>query len=178
MARKVDSHAKPQPQPDAAAEDLNVLLPDVDLELAGRKLTVREYRFIGGLRARAKAKPLIDDLEKFVADGGAAEAGVEDYVELLAAHDVLVRDLMLDSIDGADADFIDALSEADGEALLLTWWGVCGRFFVRVVAARLRDRLLAQARRAVSAGPMSSESLPAPDMGQPANSQPATPSVS
>lgn len=177
MARKVDPHAKPQPKPQDGADDLDVLSPDVELEVGARTVTVREYRFISGLRARAKAKPLIDDLEKFVADGGAAEAGVEDYVELLATHDVLVRELMVDSIDGADADFIDGLNEADGEALLLAWWGVCGRFFVRVVAARLRDRLLAQARRAVSAGPMSLESSPQPDTALPANSAPATPSV-
>lgn len=177
MARKIDPNAKAAAKPQEGADDLDVLSPDIELELAGRTVTVREYRFIGGLRARAKAKPLIDDLEKFVANGNAVEAGVEDYVELLATHDALVRELMLDSIDGADADFIDGLSETDGEALLLTWWGVCGRFFVRVVAARLRDRLLAQARRAVSAGPTSSQPSALPDTAPPANSQPATPSV-
>lgn len=177
MARKVDRNAKKAAKPQDGADDLEVISPDVELELGGRKVTVREYRFRSGFHAVAKAKPLIDDLEKFVADGDAADAGVQDYVELLAKHDALVLDLMLDSVDGADADFIDGLSKADGDALLLTWWGVCGRFFVQVVSARLRDRLLSQARRVASAGPTSSTPSVQQDTAQPANSQIVTPSV-
>lgn len=177
MARKVDPHAKPQPKPDASADDLSVLMPDVPLELAGRKLLVREYRFIDGMRARVKAKPFIEDLETLVKDGAAADAGIEDYIDLMAKHDALVRELMAESIDGADADFIDGLNADDGYALLITWWGVAGRFFVRVVAGRLRDRLLAELRRAASAGPTSSPSSPVPDTAPPATSQPVTPSV-
>lgn len=178
MARKLDPHAKAQPKHDPGVEDLNVLLPDVPLELAGRKLTVREYRFIDGLRVRLKAKPLIDDLETLAKDGAAADAGIEDYIDLMAKHDVLVRELMAESIDGADADFIDGLSADDGYALLITWWGVAGRFFVRVVAGRLRDRLLVELRRnAGSAGPTSSASSPLPDTAPLASSATATPSV-
>lgn len=178
MARKVDPNAKPQPKPDASAEDLNVLMPDVPIEISGRSLVVREYSFIAGLHARAKARPFIDDLESMVKDGAAADAGIEDYIDLMAKHDVLVRELMADSIDGADADFIDGLNAADGYALMATWWGVAGRFFVRVVAGRLRDRLFAELRRtAALAGPTSSTPSPLPDTVPPASSATATPSV-
>lgn len=178
MARKLEPNERnPQPQAPAGADDLAVLLPDVPIELAGRKLTVREYRFMQGMQVRAKAKPLIDDLAAFVATGN-ADAGLEDYVELLAKHAELVRELMVESVEGADAAFIDGLNEGDGETLLMTWWGVCGRFFVQVVAARLRDRLLAQLRRnAASAGPTSSARSPLPDMAAFAASVPTTPSV-
>lgn len=178
MARKIDRNAKPAPVQDTGADDLNVLAPDMQLVIGDRTLTVREYRFMEGLRVRAKARPLIDDLEAFVKDGAAVDAGVEDYVELLAKHSALVRELIADSVQGIDADWIEALDDADGQVLLLTWWGVCGRFFVRVVAARLRDRLLAQARRVASAGPTSSPSLPQPDTAPLQTSESATPSVS
>lgn len=167
MARKVDPHAKPAPKPDARANDLNTIFPDVPIEIAGRKLTVREYRFTDGMRARTKGAPLIRDLEDMVKDGAAVDAGIEDYIDVLAKHDALTRELMAESIDGADADFIDGLSADDGYALLIAWWGVAGRFFVRVVAGRLRDRMLTELRRAASAGPTSSTPSPAPDTGLP-----------
>lgn len=178
MARKLDSNAKPASvAKDAGLDDLNVLAPDVTLELGGRSITVREYRFMQGLAVRVSAKPLIDDVEAFVADGEATDAGIEDYVELLAKHAALVRTLMADSIEGADAAWIDTLNDVDGQLLLLTWWGVCGRFFVRVVAARLRDRLLAKVRRAASAGPTSMPNSPQPDTAMPQNLETVTPSV-
>lgn len=177
MPRRIDPNAKPEPKAPEGADDLNVLAPDVELEVAGRKLTVREYTFLSGMRVRRKAKALIDDLETFVKDGAAVDAGEEDHVDLLAKHFELVRELMLDSIEGADADYLDALSEADGKTLLLTWWNVCGRFFVRVVGARLHDRLVAQFRRRASAGPTSSAPSASPDTAPLATLAPGTPSV-
>ena len=178
MARKIDpNQPAPKPGADNPLEDLYVLAPDVPLTLAGRELTVREYRFIDGLRARAKAVPLIDDLTAMVDAGDAEDAGVEAYLDLLARHEALVRELMVDSIEGADADFIDGLSDVDGTQLLVTWWTVAGRFFWRAVVGRLRDRTLTTLRRRALAGPTSSPASPTPDMAAPANSAPATPSV-
>lgn len=178
MARKLDPNTPRASAPEPTVSDMAVMHPDIELTLAGREVTVREYRFLDGMRARVKAKALIDELETYVADGSAAEAGVEDYVELLARHSDLVRELMLDSIDGADAAWLDALPNDAGTELLLTWWGVCGRFFVQVVAARLRDRLLATARRAAFAGPTSSPTSALPATATPSPSSATTPSAS
>lgn len=184
MAHKIDPNATlGAPAPSAGAnalEDLYVLLPDVSLELGGRKLVVREFTLLQSMRARAKASALIDDVQQLVDDGTAADAGVEAYMDLLARHFVLVRELMAESIDGADVAFIDGLNTLDGERLLTTWWTVTGRFFWRSVVGRLRDRKLLQLRRetaAASAGRTSLPPSPAPAMDALATSPDATPSV-
>lgn len=188
MARKYTPKKSPTAadadSADNPLEDLYVAMPDVPLDLAGRKLTVREYRFIDGMRARAKAGPLIDDLQQFVDDGGAQDAGVEAYMDLLAKHETLVRELMADSIEGADADFIDGLSGLDGERLLMAWWSVSGRFFWRAVVGRLRDRTLLELRRreqearskAATAGGRSFTPSFKPDTEISSTSSPASPS--
>lgn len=162
------------PSVDGGHDDLEIMYPDVTLSIAGREITVREYRFLDGLRARAKGKALIDALEPMISSGAAVEAGVEDYVDMLAVHHDVVVDLMADSVSGADRDWIDSLDMEDGLVLMHAWWGVCGRFFIRVVAARLRDRLMAKARRA-SAGQTSSTSSVEPDTVAPTNSATGTP---
>src|SRR5699024_8763762 len=122
------------------------------------------------------------DLEAMVAPAGGAdakavEATTEDYLDLLAKHDELVRELMLDSIEGIDADWLESLNDADGEQLLLAWWGVSGRFFVRRVLARMREKLTQQLLQAASAGATSSPSSSAPVTDPSTVSAPGTPSV-
>lgn len=184
MARKIDPNAPLADAPAPASnplEDLYVLMPEVELELAGRKLTVREFTLWQSMQARGKAAALVDDLQRLVDDGAAADAGIEAYLDLLARHFPVVRTLMAESIDGADADFIDGLSSLDGERLLTTWWTVTGRFFWRAVVARLRDRTLLSLRReaakAASAGRTSLPSSAAPDTAAPASSDASIPSV-
>lgn len=176
MARKLHKKTQSAGAADNPLEDLYVAMPDVPLKLAGRELTVREYRFIDGMRARAKAAPLIAALQTLTESGDAGDAGLESYLDLLARHDALVRELMADSIEGADEDFIDGLSAADGEQLLMAWWTVAGRFFWRSVVGRLRDRTLLELRRKASAGPTSSTPSPMPATATSNGSPPATPS--
>lgn len=180
MAHKINRDAKTaaaQSETDNPLNDLYVLSPDVELTLAGRKLTVREYRFMQGMRMRAIAKPLVEALQALVEDGTAADAGIEVYFDVLGQHVDLTRELMLASIEGADADFLGALGDIDGEQLLATWWTVCSRFFWRAVVARLRDRTLAKLWRAEHVGPTSSAPSPTPATAALPSSASATPSV-
>lgn len=181
MARKIDPENPAAPASDAAApnplDDLFTLMPDVELEVAGRKLIVHEASFALTQRFRARAGALIDDLTKLVDDGTAAEAGIETYLDVLARHQSVVDGLMVDSIDGADIDFIQRLNQLDGQRLLATWWTVTGRFFWRAVVGRLRDRTLVELRRQASAGSTSSSPSPAPPAPNSAASPNATASV-
>lgn len=161
---------------DADGSDLAILYPDVTLEIAGRTLTVREYRFIDGLRVRAKGKPLADDLQGMIDGGAVADATVEDYLDMLARHDVLVRQLIVDSIEGVDADWIEALDEDDGRMLMVTWWGVCGRFFVRNAIRKAAERALAAVARQQVGSTSSPRSQPVA-MAPATNSSATTPSV-
>lgn len=155
MPRGKPAPASAAVQVTTAADDLAIMHPDVTLTIAGREVTVREYRFIDGMRARGKGKPIIDELQAMMASGELVNAVVEDYLGILARHPDLTRELMLDAIDGADPDWLDALSEDDGFALQVQWWGVCGRFFARIIMRYAAERMMEQVRRA---GPTSSAS--------------------
>lgn len=179
MATRITPPKKTQSAaPDEGADDLAVLNPDATVTITGRELTVREYRFVHGLRVRAKARGLVKDLRAQMDTG---EMLTEDVVDVLATHEALVRELMVEAIDGADADWIDGLDDADGETVLLTWWGVCGPFFIRQIARRLTEQVMLQAyvedAETHAAGSISSPASPPPATDRPTSSDSATPSV-
>jgi len=185
MARKIENPAAPkadtQSSMEKALDDLYVLHPDIELEVAGRKLTIGEYRLFDGMTARAKGAPLIDDLEAMTRDATAADAGIEAYLDLLSKHRALTRELMLLSIleQDRDVEFIDSLKGPDAERLLMTWWGACSRFFWRAVVGRTRDRTMAKLRKqAARNGQTSSTPSHAPDTAAAATSDASTPSAS
>jgi hypothetical protein len=134
-----------------ADDDLEVLAPDESLEIAGEAVTVREYRFLTGLRVDAIAKPLRQELVALFAD---AEAGDFDYAALAAVfgkHPNLVRDLIALSVE-RPAAWVDQLNDTDGQALLMTWWRVNSHFFVH----RLAPEILVRRKPGVLAGVVSS----------------------
>lgn len=185
MARKLEKPAAPKADPQSsmkkALDDMYVLQPDVVLEVAGRKLTIGEYRLFDGMTARAKGAPLVDDLEAMAKEETAADAGIEAYLDLLSRHRELTRELVLLSVleEDRDVEFIDSLKGPDAERLLMTWWGACSRFFWRAVVGRTRDRTMAKLRKqATQAGQTSSTPLPAPGMDVAAISDASTPNVS
>lgn len=181
MARKV---AKPveAPAPDTGADDLLVLHPDATETIGGRAVTMRAYRFVPGMRARAKSQQLVRDLQAQIESGTAL---TEEITDVLAAHEALVRELMLDAIEGADkeparaewAAWIAGLDDADGELLLLVWWGVCGPFFLKTIVRRWQQaRQLKADLAATLAGLTSTPASPPPDTAHPDSSEANTPS--
>ncbi|CAM5384464.1 DUF6631 family protein [Rhodanobacter lindaniclasticus] len=146
MARKLDKTASSRPKrkadaPAAGADDLAALHPDAQATLGGRVVVIKEYRFVTGQHVRAKALPFTQALDAQIKRGSAL---TEDILDVLAQHADLVRELMLDAIVDFDqyktADewleacedwrgWMKGLNDADGEALLLRWWEVCGLFF-------------------------------------------------
>jgi hypothetical protein len=174
LASQADVPA-PKPKAEEGGNDLAVLHPDVTCEIGDRTVTVREYRFIDGMRARAIGQPLIDELQAMRDGGRLQDAVLEDYIDMLARHPDVTRTLILDSVEGADADWIDSLSEGDGFSLVAQWWGVCGRFFARILVRRAAERVLHQARRA---GATSSASSPREASASPPSSSATTRNVS
>lgn len=183
MARKVDKPAEAS-APESGAEDLAVLHPDVTETIDGRSITIRYYRFMPGMRVRAKSRKLISDLRAQIESGSAL---TEEVVDVLAAHEALVRDLMLDAIEGADkapertewAAWIAGLDDEDGELLLLVWWGVCGPFFLKTIVRRWQQtRQLQEDLKELSVGPTPTPVSSPPDTARPDNSATTTPSGS
>lgn len=172
MATKLEkksANSKPS-APDKGADDLSVMYPDVTVTIAGREITVREYRFEEGLRIRALMRPFTADLDRLFTDG---EALVEDVADLTGEHIDLVRQAIAQSA-GVEPEWIAGLNDADGDLLLNVWWGVCGSFFIRQVVRRAAER----ARRAAFAGATLSTSSPAPTTAAPTSSAGNTPNAS
>jgi hypothetical protein len=183
MAKKV---AKPveAPAPDTGADDLQVLHPDGTVTIDGRTLAIRLYRFVPGMRVRAKSQQLVHDLQAQIESGTALS---EEIMDVLAAHEVLVRELIVDAIEGADeepvrvelASWVAGLDDTDGEQLMLVWWGVCGPFFLKTIVRRWQQARQLQAdMAALHAGPMSMPASPPPATARPDSSDTSTPSGS
>lgn len=146
MARKFDpdkprkkAAAKPAPGDD----DLEILHPEREPTIAGRKLVVREYGFVEGLKQRPLYAPLIKTLEPVLAEGELPE--LEDILDLLAEHADRLPQLMAIACD-QPTEWVARLGHEDGYHLMLVWWGVNGPFFMRSAVGQLLNERLRAAR--------------------------------
>jgi len=175
MARKVDKPKKsvaPSGAIDASASDINVLVPDMQITIDGRAITVREYRCIEGLRLRPRCSDLVKDLAREFEKG---EGLVEDIMDVLGMHAELVSELVAQSAD-VDVEWIASLDRNWGDLLVQRWWAVNGPFFVGQVIRRLGERITRKARQSAGA----TSSLPSATAAAAAqtNSESATPTGS
>jgi hypothetical protein len=152
---------------DLAALDLPTIAPDQPFELAGRVLTMREYRHLEGLRLLRWAKPFVDTLYAMVAEGGEPPT-LAQMRALMSDHAELVRDMVAqalttaDGYDAADvarqrielAQWSEGLGDVDGQFLLAAWWQVNTSFFFR----QMFERALSRAAGGPSTSPSASPS--------------------
>ncbi|AFJ02011.1 hypothetical protein Q7C_842 [Methylophaga frappieri] len=117
--------------------DLEVLHPEQVITLRGQQITVREYGFVESLNLRPLMKPFINDLHDLLAVGG--DIPLDEVFDLIAKHQNACLELaaMAANIDQA---FVESLSSADGETLLMAWWGANGPFFSRQLQMQLFSR--------------------------------------
>lgn len=157
----------------AAAAELDVLHPDRTVIIGGASITVREYGHIEWLRLLPAAMPLVDAI------AGHLEAGrtptYEDALMVLAENVDMLTPLVAQAAGIAPAA-IEAMNPDDGELLLMTWWGVNGRFFIgralnRVAVARAE-------RRAGVPSAGASSTPPSSPTATDATTSPATPNAS
>lgn len=133
MAKKVEK--KEDKAAAAAAEELDALHPERTAVLAGRSVTVREYGFVEGTRLRLVARPFAGGL--FALLKGKDVPHYEAVLDIIAEHLDLVLELVAQAAD-VKVEWIKSLPPADGELLLMMWWGVNGHFFLRAALQRLR----------------------------------------
>lgn len=164
MATKIGNARKPKAAVQPVASDLEILHPERTITLGIGPVTVREYGGIEWLRLLPKAAPLVDAIAAKIETGGAS--GYDDTLTILAKH---VDELLPLVAQAADLDMaqVETLGAADMELLLLTWWSVCGHFFVERALTRVlveRQEKLARARSAgVSYTPPSSPTVTEPE---------------
>jgi len=130
MARKLAKKGPPAADTPSAADDIQSLQPDAEVEIAGRKLTIREYGLWEGLRVAERAKDLIADMYEI------ALAGNLTYItnrHLLGKHKDVVAEISALSAD-VEPEWVSGLKPNDGELFLSTWFVVNGSFFGRELA--------------------------------------------
>lgn len=127
---------KREPKKEAGSDDLEVLHPERTAVIAGRKITVREYGFVEGLRLLPLAEPIIAALQDLASTGGT----VFDAVLAVAAeHADVVVHLMAAAAD-VEVEWLESLGQSDGHLLLMMWWGANGPFYLRRAALQLVAR--------------------------------------
>ena len=139
---------------DDPAAELEVLFPDVDLTVRDPDtgedvaVTVRELRFLEGMKVRPIARPLVVALADVLGDGG--EMALDAVEEIMSEHAEAWLALIAAASD-RDADWIGRLSDADGDAVAEAMWNANRNFLLRRVVTETAAR-----RRSASASQPSS----------------------
>lgn len=160
MARKLDAKQGPSAADPSAAEQLEVLHPEMSLSIAGRDIVVREYEFYDGLEVAHQAEAFIADMHKSCKQGGLRYAKVR---RLFGVHRDVVTTIAARSAD-VDVDWVRGLKAADAEVFLSAWFSVNAGFFVREVGMELREEQQLAALARSLAGRTSSPASPRPVM--------------
>jgi hypothetical protein len=161
MATKIERKPSVPAAATAGADELNVLHPEREVTIAGRRIVIREYGFVEGLKMRAIAQPFVDALYALVAPTSSAPS-FSEVESLLADHSDCVLELMARAAD-VEREWIENLSDSDGYYLMQEWWIVAGNFFIRRVVQRLAIERAARLRVGHASTTPSSE----PAMGAP-----------
>lgn len=115
--------------------DLDVLLPDRDITLRGEPVTVREFSFVQGLKAEPLVRPMINDLQTLFAAEAGEDVEFSRLAEIFGRHaDAFLRLVSL-CVD-RPVEWIEQLSDEDGQLLTMTFWTVNARFFTRRLVMR------------------------------------------
>lgn len=151
MATKIKRVVKTGPavgsQP--AADDLDVLHPDRHLVFGNLHITVREYRHVEWLLLLPMAAPLVDAISRLI--DARRQPTYEEALSIVATHIEDLAPLIAQSAD-IDAATFERLAPDEGELLLMTWWGVNGRFFVQRALNRVAV-MRAEAKATAPAAP-------------------------
>ena len=129
-----------------AAEDLAVLFPDADIPVrdpdSGESvtLTVREFRFLEGLRLTAIMRPFIEAL-----GASASDVDVDEQVIAEAMADHAETWLAcIAAATGRDVEWLGRLSDQDGQDLSAAMWSTNKDFFMRRLIEVMRRRRKAE----------------------------------
>lgn len=149
MARKIAKAAAAAPPME---NELDVLHPERQLVFGTRKVTVREYGHVEWLRLLPQAEPLVAAIAAALEHG--RDPTYEEALACLAQHIDALAPLIAQAA-GLEPEEHAALDPEQGEVLLMTWWGVNGRFFVgralNRVAVGLREAANRQALQQAAA---------------------------
>lgn len=129
-----------------AAEQVEVLAPDLSITIAGREITMREPSWLEAIELEARLAPVIEDLRKMT-DGADADADVflQATLQITLTHTELLLDVIA-RLAGVTREWMETLSDTEGQTLMLLFWKVNAHFFGRRLglARRLAAKSAAQ----------------------------------
>ena len=134
--------AAPEPAPEpTAAKEMDVLFPDVDVVVrdpdTGERvtLTVRELRFLEGLRLTAEVRPFIEAIADSIGESGHSSASGEGDIDDAAIAQALTEHAeawlaCCAQASDRDAAWLARLSDWDGDAVSGAMWQANRLFFL------------------------------------------------
>ncbi|EJF5828989.1 hypothetical protein M8W91_002811 [Salmonella enterica] len=136
-------------------DDLNVLLPEREIPLAGETVTIREYSLKDTLALHAVLAPVVDALATVTENAWASYETVETV--LAEQHEAVIV-LVAHSI-SKPPSFVAGLSGTEGMTLMDWWWSVNRHFFMTAVIRRLVCRQTTASGSAVSSPSLSTQAI-------------------
>lgn len=160
MAKKIGSKAKLGTE--SPASELEILHPERSITLSLGPVTVREYGGVEWLRLLPRAAQLVEAISAQIEVGVAPR--YEDALNIISTWVDELLPLVAQAAD-LKTEQLEGLAAPELELLLMTWWGVCGHFFIeramnRVMVARQEKRVRDQL-----AGASSTQHSSAPGTG-------------
>lgn len=110
--------------------DLDILFPDIEITMAGKKFYMRELRFAQQLQYNHLIQPIACELDDLCWE----KIEVEDIPDALLSRVCNQGDNLTQLISvccSQPVTWINSLSPSDGEDLILYWWSVNQAFFIR-----------------------------------------------
>jgi len=138
---------------DSKPDDAAILFSDETLEVGGRTVEVREFRYLDGMTAAARARPLLEAMQAAMADGDDITPARLD--QIIGDHAATWL-LLIAMATREDAEWIASLPDAEGLALSLAFWRVNGPFFVRRLVLGAAAAEAARQSRSHESSPASS----------------------
>lgn len=128
-----------------SAENLEVLLPDIEVTLAGRTFTMRELRFGEQLQNAHLLQPIAERF-KTVSLESEPEETANKVIDILSLEHESVMQLMA-ICSRQSIQWIKSLTPFDGEELMLLWWTTNNRFFIRRLSRKAQTKAMMMAKQ-------------------------------
>ena len=120
---------------DDKTDDLDVLMPDREVEVAGEKITIRELRFGMRVSHAKQLEGILTALFMEISRAADQEITIDMLDAIFSAHAEGFADLMA-AATGKPRRWVDELSDAEGTKLMFEFWGVNSRFFIRQLVTK------------------------------------------
>lgn len=116
-------------EPSEEENELEVLDPDVVLDIDGERVVVREFRYGEGMRLMPRLQPILEILRS-LCNGDRDPEDLSVYDEIVQQHGELMLELVAAACDRT-LEWVEALPDNEGYRLQTAFWRANAGFFMR-----------------------------------------------